>query len=99
MILIATVQANPEGDHTKELMSIGHDWAAQCRCSGDTEWQQLRRYGKEEQSGCIDPAPSLAAVLKMGRGARWACSVRMTLVFLLHFLAHSLSSFAGFPCS
>jgi len=27
------------------------------------------------------------------------CCVRMILVFLLHFLAHSWSSFAGFPCS
>lgn len=99
MVLIATVQANSEGDHTNELMSIGHDWAAQCRCNLGIEYLKPGRYGKEEKAGCIDPVPSLAAVLKMGYGARWAWNVRMTLMFLLHFLAHSLSSFAGFPCS
>lgn len=83
----------------KELMSIGDDWAAPRRCNLDTEEQKPRRCRKEEKTGCIDSVPSLAAVLKMGCGVRWACSIRMTLVFLLHFLAHSLSSFAGFPCS
>lgn len=70
MVLIATVQANSEGDHTKELISIGHDWAAQCRRNLDTERQKPGRYCKEERAGCINPAPSLAAVLKVGCGAR-----------------------------
>lgn len=42
VVLIATVQAN-SGDHTKELTSIGHDWAAQCRCNLNTEYQQGRK--------------------------------------------------------
>lgn len=70
MVLIAVVEANSEGDHTKELMRLGHDWAAQCRCNLNTEYQKQRRYGKEEKAGFTDPAPSLAAALKMGYGAR-----------------------------